>query len=160
MENGILFEDFLKDVNPFYHEFVEKLNGFLLQNGCSITMEPAKNGCLVSYRHTKTKRSVLNFVFRKSGLVARIYADNLNKYGDILTMLSESLIKIIKKAPDCKRLLDPAKCNGRCPMGYTFTLKDALYKKCRYNCFLLPVNFESMPFIKAAVECEIKERVS
>lgn len=154
------FEDFLKDISPVYHQFVCQINDYLLQNGCKTKFETAKNGCLVSYQHIKTKRVILNFVFRKSELHTRIYADNLNDDQNILKMLPNAIIKIIEKSLVCKRHFDPAACNARCPMGYVFTLNGTVHKKCRYNCFLLPVVFESMQFIQAVIENEIIKRAA
>lgn len=152
------FEDFLNEVFPPYREFVTKLHEFLLESDCACKLDLAKNGCLVSYSHAKSKRVILNFVFRKGGLVTRIYGDHVNGYPDFMQTLPEQLLKCIDKAPACKRMLDPAKCNSRCSMGYAFTVGPNDYKKCRYNCFMFPVNDESIPFIRAFVENEINER--
>jgi hypothetical protein len=67
--------------------------------------------------------------------------------------------KTIESAPICKRLHDPDKCNSRCPMGYTFELNGNLYKNCRYNSFIFPVNEENHEAIRQFLEREMQERV-
>ena len=154
------FEDFLLDVHPAYQEFVTHLHADLLLHGYQIKIEMAKSGFLVTYFNVKTKRSVVNFVFRKKGLVVRIYGENVNQYLDFMDTLPDSMTKAIDKAPVCKRLVNPAACNPRCPMGYDFIMKGSHHQKCRYSGFMFPVNEESIPFIKTFVEREVIERAA
>ena len=49
------FEDFLLDVDLAYHEFVTQIHKYLLENGCVMKMDVAKNGCLVSYSDRKKR---------------------------------------------------------------------------------------------------------
>lgn len=161
MDKQVLsFENFLFNVSPQYQPFVQKVHDELLGQGYKLKLEMAKSGYLVSYGHPKTKRSILNFVFRKSGLVIRVYADHLSRYSDFLGMLPDGMMKIIAKSPLCKRLIDPMACNQRCPMGYAFEVGGEWYKKCRYNCFLLPVNDESVSFLETFIAHEMKERMA
>jgi len=102
---------------------------------------------------------VMNFVFRKTGLVVRIYCDYVGDYVDSVESLPEPMIKAIEKAPTCKRFNNPPHCNPKC-IGYIFKLNGIEHKKCRYNCFLLPVNEENIPIIKSLTENEIKIRKS
>ena len=153
------FEDFLMDVNPAYHAFVTQLNHYLLENGCSVKMNLAKSGYLVSYTD-KNKRVILNFVFRKSGLVTRIYGDSVNQYNDFIEALPEGMVKAIEKAPVCKRLIDITKCNAKCRIGYDFMLRGARRQKCQYNCFLFPVNDENIQFINEFVSKELAARTA
>ena len=152
------YEDFLEEVNPIYRDFVNQTNEYLLQNDCKLKIELAKSGYLASYSYTKTKRVIANFVFRKNGLIIRIYGDFVNKYIDFIDTLPAGMIKAIDKAPACKRLIDPTKCNSRCTLGYDFTVKGSHYQKCRYNCFMFEVNDEHIPYITAFLENEIRER--
>lgn len=112
-------------------------------------------GYVVSYKN-KRKKTTLNFVFRKSGLYVRIYADGLNNYADVLKDFPESLIKKIVNSPVCKRLIDPTDCSPTCPQGFTFELDVKRHQKCRYNCFLIPVIPEYIPAITSLVEGELK----
>ena len=156
-KNNIKFEDFLMDVYPAYHDFVNQTHDYLLENGCGIKLSVAKSGYLVSYTD-KNKRVIANFVFRKSGLVIRIYGDAVNQYNDFLETLPDEMVKAIGKAPVCKRLIDITKCNPKCRMGYQFTLHGVLQKKCQYNCFMFTVNFESIPFISDFLGRELTAR--
>lgn len=156
--NEIQFEDFLLTVDPAYMGFVNQIHDFLLLNGCTIKIALAKNGYLVSYTYAKMKRVIMNFVFRKKGLVIRIYGDHVNKYMDFLETLPEAMIKSIEKSPVCKRLVDPVTCNSRCSMGYDFKIHGAHYQRCKYNCFMFEVNEENNPFLKTFLENELKER--
>ena len=151
------FENFLMDVNPAYHEFVTQVHNDLLENECKVKMELAKNGYVISYSD-KNKRVIANFVFRKSGLVTRIYGDAVNQYNDFLETLPVGMIKAIEKAPVCRRLIDITKCNSRCRMGYDFTLKGTRYQKCQYSCFMFPVNDENNPFISGFLKKELAAR--
>ena len=157
-KKDLKFEDFLMDVDPAYHIFVTQTHDLLLENGCSIKMDLAKNGYLVSYSD-RNKRVLLNFVFRKSGLITRIYGDNVNGYNDFLETLPGEMVKAIEKAPVCKRLIDITKCNSKCRMGYDFTLKDTQYQKCQYNCFMFLVTDENVPFISKFLTKELKARM-
>ena len=152
------FDNFLADVSPEYRGFAENIHGALLGEGYKCRVESKANGFLVSYSHPKTKRSILNFLFRKRGLYIRLYADNLVAYAGLLDRLPESMEKAIAKAPVCKRLIDPADCNSRCPMGYDFTIRGVRYQKCRYNCFLLEVAPESAPVLAELIEEERRGR--
>lgn len=153
------FEDFIKDVNPEYHEFVTQINTSLHEKGCSRKIDVAKSGYLVSYSD-KNKRVILNFVFRKSGLIARIYGDAVNTYLDFMETLPDGMAKAIEKAPVCKRLIDITKCNSKCRMGYDFTLKGNRHQKCQYNCFMFSVNHENNPFIMTFLENELNVRMN
>ena len=155
MSTQIKYEDFLLEVSPDLIGFVNEMNDFLLNNDCKIEIKSAKNGYVVSYSYNK--RVVFNYVFRKSGMLIRIYADNISKYTDFLETLPESMLKEIEKASVCKRLIDPAKCNSRCPMGLDFTLKGTHYQKCRYG-LMFKMNSESTTFIRTFVENEVRER--
>ncbi len=156
----IAFESFLTDVTPENLEFVNMTHDFLLKNGCTCKIELAKSGYVVSYLLAKTKKVILNYVFRKSGLIVRIYADNINGYLDILKTLPDNMVKAIEKAPVCKRLVDPTKCNSRCNMGYVFDLNGTNYQKCRFNSFMFEVKDENFKAITAFIEDELRCRTA
>ena len=158
-DSGPCFEDFLINVDPQYQGFARQTHEQLLQNECKLKMTLAKNGYVVSYQYGKKKRVVMNFVFRKSGLVARIYGDHAGQYLDFLETLPVSMIKKIEKAPGCKRFENPPRCYEKCG-GYVFTIKKTQYMKCRYNCFMFEVDDESIPFIQEFLEKEMEIRNS
>ena len=158
MAEKLQFSDFLNNVELFYKDFVIGLDEFLNENNAKIKIELAKSGYVVSYNHAKDNKVIFNYVFRKNGIVMRIYADNLNKYIDAVASLPEKTLKKILSAGDCRRLIDPAKCNSRCPMGYDFVIDNNRYQKCRYNCFMIPLNDENIPHLKKMIESEVTAR--
>lgn len=160
MEKAVYqFEDFLAEVKQDYEDFVTKIHEALVQDGYKVKIVSKVSGFLVSYSHSKTKRVILNFLFRRKGLLIRLYADNFNKYTDFLDRLPEKMEKEIEKAPVCKRLTNPEDCSPKCIMGYDFFIKDKHYQKCRYSCFQFEINPESIPVLSDFVENERKERM-
>ena len=152
------YEEFLFDVPPTQRPFVDAMNEYLLAAGCTVDVKLSKTGYVVSYVYEPTKRVMLNYVFRKKGMFMRLYADHLDAYAQMLETLPAEMQKHLGKTSPCRRLLDPTKCNARCPMGYVFTLNGEEQKKCRYNCFLFLIDDESAPFLREMVEAELKAR--
>ena len=158
-ESLLNFEDFIICVDPKDQGFALETHEYMLQNGCKLKMTSAKNGYVVSYQHGKKKRVIMNFVFRKSGLVTRIYGDFVGLYPDYLEALPEKMMKSIEKAPGCKRFESPPRCSEKCS-GYVFTIKESQHAKCRYNCFMFEVDDESKPYILEFLEKELEMRNS
>lgn len=157
-KDGLRFEDFLMEVDSACLGIVTQLHEYLTENGCGVKLEAAKSGYVVSYSHNKTKKVIANYVFRKKGLIIRIYGDNVSNYAELIDTLPAGMADAIEKAPMCKRLMDPSKCNSRCPMGYIFTLKGTEHKKCRYNSFMFLINDENASYIKSFLENELMLR--
>ena len=153
------FEDFLMEVDPQYHGFALATHEYLMENGCIYKVTAAKNGCLISYKYGKKKRVILNFVFRKSGLMARVYGDYIGDYLDLIESMPEGMKNVIEKAPTCKRFEDPPKCAPNC-IGYVFPFAGTQHQKCRYSCFFFPVDEETIPYIRLMVEKELSYRVA
>jgi hypothetical protein len=97
-------------------------------------------------------------LFRKKGLLLRIYGENIGAYDDFLQALPQQMVDAIKSAPICKRLVHGA-CSPKCS-GYDFVIRGERYQKCRYACFEFLVADESNPSIKTFVENELKERAA
>ncbi len=154
----ITFESFLLEVDKEYHDFVGKVNQILLDEGHKHKIELKASGYFVSYIHPKTKRSILNFLFRKKGLLIRIYADNCSKYPEFINTIPESMEKEIIKASVCKRLIDPQTCNPKCVTGYDFHIGNNRYQKCRNSSFQFEVNNNSIPILLDFIIHESKER--
>ncbi|MCL1854860.1 MAG: hypothetical protein FWF86_03925 [Clostridia bacterium] len=152
------FDQFLTRVSPDDLPFVLELHKSLDERGYRTKVVLAKNGYVLSYLHPKTKKTLLNYVFRKSGMLMRLYGDHFHNYLDLVRNLPEPVLAQIGAHTDCKRLLDPGACSSRCSMGYAFTVGDTLYRKCRYNCFLLPVNGGTAPHLRALAEQEARAR--
>lgn len=147
------FEDFLQSVEENNRDFVSRLHEFLTENGCKCDIKEAKSGFAVSY--LRDKKTLLNFVQRKTGTKARIYAAHAGDYPELLNALPPKMKADIVKAAPCKRLLDPTACNPRCSMGYTFAMDGEVYKKCRSTAFMFPLSDENNGYIKEFLEKEL-----
>ncbi len=142
------FNLFLNSVEKQHQDFVRELHDLLTKDQCKCEIKPAKSGYLVSYVFLNTKKTLANFVFRKSGIKLRIYADHIEQYQEFLNTLPMKMKKEICKASLCKRLVNPDDCNPKCAMGYTFSLDDVQYQKCRFMAFMPTLSQENNPFIK------------
>lgn len=151
------FRDFLATVDGDNQKFVSELHDELTALGCKADIKSAKSGYVVSY--SLNKKTIANYVFRKKGLLARIYASHIAQYMEILDALPDSMVSSIQKAPICKRLLNPAACNQKCSMGYDFILKGERLQKCRNNAFLFLLDEVSRPHVKSLLLHEVKAAV-
>jgi hypothetical protein len=135
------------------------IDNYLTEKGCARKIESAKSGYRASY--SINKRALFNFVFRKKGLHTRVYGDNVMGYAGFPASMPESMIKVMVKSTDCKRLtVAPDACTPSCKMGYEFTINGEDLKKCRFNCFFFHVTDESLPYIKSLIENELAERIA
>ena len=159
-KDEIKFEDFLQNVPPGNLSFVHDMHDFMLQNKCTYKIAEAKSGHVLSYLVPKTKKVLANYVFRKNGMLIRIYGDNISKYTDILGNLPESMAKSIEGAPPCTRLIDPTKCNSRCPLGYVFEFNGKTMQSCRYNSFMFDIEEANHAAIRSFLERELGERAA
>ncbi len=156
----ITFDQFLQDVSPENLPFVLDIHREMEAHGYATKIEQAKSGFVLSYQTPATKKALLNYVFRKSGMQLRLYADGLASYLDALRALPPAMVATMEKQPACRRLLNPADCNQRCPMGYAFSIGEKSFQKCRYSCFLFPVTPDTQPSLKALVEKEVAARAT
>lgn len=154
MSEKYTFDDFLASVDAENQKFVSELHNELTELGYKIEVKLAKSGYVVSY--TLNKKTIFNYVFRKKGLVTRIYTNHINQYMHILDTLCDEMVQAIKKAPICKRLIDPATCNPKCSMGYDFILKGEHLQKCRSSAFMFLINEQNKPFVKTLLLNETK----
>jgi len=148
------FEDFLLNVAPEYQEFAAGIHAVLTEAGCKIKIESKASGFFVSYANPKTKRSMLNFLFRKKGLLVRMYPGDIARCAALLDRLPESMVKELDKAQKCKRLTQTADCSSRCVMGYDFLARGNRYQICRY-CLQFAVTPESVPVLTEWAALEI-----
>ena len=151
-----LFEEFLSAVAPEHQEFVEKLNNKLIEQGCGLVIKEAKSGYTASYQ--LDKRTVMNWVFRKSGVWARIYGDNAGKYESIITFLPSDMQKKMTTSRDCKRLIDPTACSDTCVKGFIYALNGDIHKKCRNDGMLFRLTDETADHIAELVCAEVAVR--
>ena len=143
------FNDFLITVEAQHQGFVQAMHEKLIEKNFKIKIESKASGFFVSYSHSKTKRSLLNFLFRKNGLLVRIYPSNTEV--KVPSDLTASMKKEIEKSPDCKL------CNDKCPKGYNFSINGQLYDRCRYNAFLFAVTEESKSVLTEWIQAEINQ---
>lgn len=154
MSEKYTFQDFLDSVSGDTRTFVRDLHDELTASGCKVVVKSAKSGYVVSY--SLNQKTIANYVFRKKGLLARIYANHIAQYMDVLDTLPDSMVQAIREAPVCKRLVDPATCNQRCSMGYDFILRGERLQRCRNNAFFFLLTEESKPFVKTLLLHEVK----
>lgn len=155
MENKKMgFDDFIITVDSENQDFVSGLHHDLIEHGCKIEVKPAKSGYLVSY--ILNKKTIANYVFRKKGLIIRIYANHVNQYMEFLETLPKEMVKSISDASSCKRMANPDSCNLKCAMGYDFWLMGEHLQKCRNNAFMFLLCEEYNPFIRTFMENEVK----
>jgi len=150
------FDDFTLALSINDQTFARDLHSYMLANGCKATFEEKKTSLLGSYKHTKTKKTVINVLAKKHGLLVRIYGENFGKYSDFLNTLPTEMVESINKAGDCGRLVNNT-CGPKCT-GYDFTIDNKRFQKCRYNCFEFLVTNDSNLFIKTFVEHELTAR--
>jgi len=157
-QEKITFEEFLQAVDANNLEFVQNLHNYLLASNCKAAFEQKKSGPLASYKFGKPPKAFMNFVFRKQGILARIYGEQIAHYPDFLDTLSPEMVQHLENAGDCGRLVHNT-CSPKC-MGYDFTVGGARFQKCRYNCFEFLLTEQSRPFIARFVEFELAQRKS
>ncbi|MCL2563829.1 MAG: hypothetical protein FWE08_07330 [Oscillospiraceae bacterium] len=150
------FEQFLADVDPRYQPFLQDLYTYLADHGCKATCEAKKSGPFASYKHTKSKKSIVNFLSRKTGMRIRIYGESVGNYLDFLQTLPEEMVQSIEGAGDCTRLTQNA-CSPKC-MGYDVIIDGKRFQKCRYGGFEFPVTEGNEPYIRSFIECEVNGR--
>lgn len=154
----ISFEAFLSTVAPEHQAAVDALHSKLTELGCVLIIKEAKSGYAVSYQ--LEKKTVMNWVFRKSGILARIYGDNAGKYEDIIADLPADMQEKMTAARDCKRLIDPTACSDTCVKGFVYALHGQTYKKCRNDGMFFLLTEETAEPIAALICAEVAARKS
>ena len=154
----IPFSAFVESAGLEHMDFVISLNEYMTEKDCKVEIKDAANGYVVSYIHKPSKRTVANYVFRKKGLMIRIYADNLASYVEKLASWPAGMKDTVKKSGICKRLIDPDTCNPRCLNGFDFTLDGEQQQKCRYGAFMFFLTDETKPHLREMMECEMQAR--
>lgn len=152
------FEEFLSAVVPEYQVVVEELNNKLIELGCDLIIKEAKSDYVASYQ--LGKRTVMNWVFRRSGILARIYGDNASKYENTISSLPVDMQRKMTTSRDCKRLIDPNACSSTCVKGIVYALNGDTYKKCRNDGMLFLLTNETAEHIAQLVCAEVTVRKS
>lgn len=155
---AITYDDFIKTVEEDNRAYVNELNTLFLENGCKTEIKEAKQGYVVTYAYMKDKKRIalMNYVFRKNGMMVRIYARHICMYQTFLDSLPEDMKKSVVKAGDCKRLTGVSECSPTCTAGYDFMMDGVNYKKCKNSSFFWKVEFKSMEYIKEMLENELR----
>lgn len=102
----------------------------------------------------------MNWVFRKSGVLARIYGDNAGKYEDIIASLPDEMQKKMTTSRDCKRLIDTTACSDTCVKGFVYRLNGDTHKKCRNDGMFFLLTNETAECIAGLVCAEATVRKS
>ena len=154
----ISFGEFLEAAGHKHVDFITALHDFMTENEYKTDIKNAASGYVVSYIHTPSKRTVANYVFRKKGLMMRIYADNVASYMEILAKWPVAMKNTLKKAGACKRLVNPEACNQRCLMGFDFILDGERQQKCRNGGFMFFLDDDTKPCLMEMLEHELRAR--
>lgn len=150
-----MFIRFLQDIPAAYQRFVLEMDEYLIAKGSKRTIKAAKSGFVTSYSSPASGRALLNYVFRKSGVKMRIYAEHIGEHPKVLNCFPDSMKSDIKKAGDCKKLAGSA-CTPTCPAGYTFVMDGEEYRKCRNMAFFHSLTAGNMEHILKLIQAEIE----
>ena len=155
----IPFSDFLAAAGAEHEDFINQMHDWLQENDCVVNIKTAANGYVVSYVHKPSKRTVMNYIFRKQRPMLRVYADHVLAYADTLAHWPDSMKDNIRKGGNCRRLIDPTACNSRCLGGFDFVLDGERQQKCRcHMSFTFFLDDETKPYLAQAMQCEMRER--
>ena len=150
------FKDFIVTVPEENQDFVRKLHEKLMERGCRIDIKTARSGYVVSYSFDK--KTAANYVFRKKGMLVRIYGAHVNQYTEVLDTFPEEMVQAVLSAPPCKRMKDPDSCNPRCSMGYDFWLKGEHCQKCRSSALMFLIYPQNHTYIEKLLLSEVQAR--
>ena len=150
-----MFLHFLQDIPAEYQRFVLELDEYLTAMGSKRTIKAAKSGFVTSYSTPASGRTLLNYVFRKSGVKMRIYAEHIGEHPEVLNCLPDNMKADIKKAGDCKKLTG-LNCTPSCPAGYTFVMDGEEYRKCKNTAFFHSLNAGNLEHILKLIKAEIE----
>ena len=94
-QEKLSFEQFLEAIGTAHRAYVQDLHDYMTGSGCKATFEEKKTGLLGSYKHTKTKKSVINLLAKSRGLLVRIYGEHSGSYNDFLNTLPDEMVQAI-----------------------------------------------------------------
>ena len=93
---------FLQDIPEEYTGFVLTLDEYLTTRGSKRTVKVAKSGFVASYTSPKTGRALLNYVFRKTGVKVRVYAEHIGSHPEVLRDLPRGMKAEIQRPATAK----------------------------------------------------------
>lgn len=150
--SNITFEDLLNILSATEVPLATTINDLYISVGCKRDIKESASGFTVSYISGTTKKTLANFICRKTGLKIRITPQKPFDCADLLSDLPDNMKKDMTRGNTCKRLQGENVCNPRCLMGYAFTLDGETYHKCRSMAFLFSVTDENFPYIRAFIQ--------
>ena len=150
-----MFIHFLQNIPAEHQSFVLELDEYLTAKGSKRTIKTAKSGFVTSYSSPTSGRALLNYVFRKSGVKMRIYAEHIGEHPEVLNCLPDKMKSDIKKAGDCKKLTGFT-CTPTCTAGYSFVMDGEEYRKCKNMAFFHSLNAGNMEHILKLIKAEIE----
>ena len=151
-----MFIHFLQAIPAEYQSFVLEMDEYLISKGSKRTIKAAKSGLVTSYSSPTSGRTLLNYVFRKSGVKMRIYADHIGGHPEVLNCLPGKMKSDIKKAGDCKKLTGFT-CTPTCTAGYTFVMDGEEYRKCKNMAFFHSLTAGNIEHILKLIRAEIEQ---
>jgi len=157
-QEKLSFDQFLATVDPINKAFIQELHTYFMDNACKAAYEEKKSGMLASYKYGKPPKALANFLFRKAGILVRIYGEHASTYQDFLQTLPPEMVQAIADSGICKRLVHNT-CSPKCA-GYDVTIGGERYQKCRYNAFEFLVTAESAPYIRSFLDHEVTARAA
>jgi len=161
MPDTIPFSDFLTSAGVEHEDFINQLHTYLQENNCITKIKIAANGYVVSYMHKPSKRTVMNYIFRKGLPMLRVYADHVSTYMDVIAQWPDSMKDAIRTGGNCARLSNPTACNSRCLLGFDFILDGQRLQKCRcHMSFTFFLNDETKPHLADIMQREMQARLS
>lgn len=149
---SIQFEDFLYVLNAKEIPLAITINDLYISGGCTRDIKESASGFTVSYLSGATKKTLANFICRKTGLKIRITPQKPFDCEELLYNLPINMKKDMLRGNTCKRLLGENVCNPRCSMGYAFTFDGETYNKCRSMAFLFSVTDENLHHILSFIQ--------
>lgn len=145
--SNIQFDDFLNVLNSTEVPLAITIDDTFLSAGCTRTIKESASGFTVSYLSGVTKKTLANFICRKTGLKIRITPQKPFECDELLHDLPINMKNDMVRGNTCRRLTGENVCNQRCAMGYAFILDGETYNKCRSMAFLFSVNDENIQHI-------------
>lgn len=144
---SIQFEEFLSILNEKEVPLAIDIDNLYLSAGSKRNIKESASGFTVSYLSGTNKKTLANFVCRKTGLKIRITPEKPFDCEELLKDLPENMKADMIRGNTCKRLLGENTCNPRCAMGYAFTFDGESYSKCRAMAFMFSVTDENVKHI-------------
>ena len=146
---------FLNDIPAGMQKFVLELDEYLITKGSKRIIKSANSGYVTSYNSPSSGKALMNYVFRKTGVRVRIYAEHIGDHSEILSNFPNNMKADIKKGVDCKKLTGLT-CSPTCSAGYIFVMDGIEYKKCKNSAFFHALTEENFGSIMQLIKSEIE----